>query len=78
MTTKLNDRFPESEQLGGDTMVRACEACGHDSSSHDATATRFCRASHDRKLDRGCICRVAEPTRRSGAPMYGLGRFSNN
>jgi len=74
MTTAFDDRSSESELDGGDTMVRACEACGHDSSSHDATATRFCRVSQDRALDRACICR--EPAVRSGSPMYGRGRFS--
>nr|WP_211261517.1 RGCVC family protein [Pseudonocardia acaciae] len=61
----------------------ACEACGHDVSSHDATAQRFCRVSHERGLDRGCICRdgaktpeASAPAEPSGAPMYGRGRFS--
>lgn len=63
----------------------ACEACGHDAASHDATASRYCKASLGRSADRGCICRdqsiavkqapTAKPGR-SGAPMYGLGRFS--
>ena len=64
----------------GDAAVPACEACGHDMSSHDATARRFCRVSHDRAVDRGCICRAAaetrEPAEPAGAPMYGRGRFS--
>lgn len=48
----------------------------------DATARRFCRVSHDRCLDRGCVCRAAEtpepatPAEPAGAPIYGRGRLS--
>jgi ribosomal protein L32 len=65
-----------------------CDSCGHTRLSHDAVATRFCQASRDGAVDRDCICPIDPSTgetervhrssgaRRSGAPMYGRGRFS--
>jgi hypothetical protein len=73
MTTTFDDRSPKSEQLSDDSLATVCEACGHDESLHDATGTRFCRASLDRAVDRGCICRAAG---KPATPMYGRGRFS--
>jgi hypothetical protein len=53
----------------------ACEACGHDLSSHDAISGRFCRASVDNGLERVCIC-AAGPNAPTGAAFYGRGRPS--
>jgi hypothetical protein len=53
MTTTFEDRSPKSEQLSDDGLATVCAACGHDESLHDATGTRFCRASLDRAVDRG-------------------------
>jgi hypothetical protein len=60
-----------------------CEACGHDTSAHDTTAQRYCKVSLERSAERRCICRGQEPAAkavaapgRTGAPMYGRGRFS--
>lgn len=76
MTTTFDNRLAGNGPAVEDNLTRACRSCGHDESSHDATATRFCRATHERALDRACICRGHEPTRRPEAPMYGRGRFS--
>jgi len=73
MTTTFDDRSPSSEQLSDDSLAPTCEACGHDKSLHDTTGTRFCQASLDRAVDRGCICRAAG---KPATPMYGRGRFS--
>jgi len=35
---------------------RDCRECGHTMVSHDAIAVRFCRASRDGALPRGCVC----------------------
>jgi hypothetical protein len=33
-----------------------CMACGHAFDTHDAIAVRFCNATVERALTRGCIC----------------------
>ncbi len=88
MTTEFDVPSPGSEQVDGDATVQICDACGHARLAHDAIASRFCRASRDRALDRDCACanrgstadtkkRHADSTvQRPEAPMYGRGRFS--
>ena len=88
MTTQFDVPSPGSEQVDGDARVQMCDVCGHARLSHDAIASRFCRASRDRALDRDCACanrgstaatekRHADSTvQRPEAPMYGRGRFS--
>ena len=88
MTTKFKVQSPGPGQLNGDPPIRVCDACGHTQLSHDAISTRFCQASRDRALERDCICPTdpsigetewedtGSAARRSGAPMYGRGRFS--
>ena len=88
MTTEFDVPSPASAQVDVDTSVQVCDACGHARLSHDAIATRYCRASRDHALDRECICAVrasngetekgnsGSAARRSKAPMYGRGRFS--
>ncbi|MGI8817070.1 MAG: RGCVC family protein [Pseudonocardia sp.] len=56
---------------GGD-----CPDCGHDWSQHGVIAARYCRATHDRALQRACICSSADAAEVSRSPMYGHGRFS--
>lgn len=81
MTTGSNDSAPTSNPGNRHTEANTCQACGHNQASHDATAKRFCESTLNRALDRNCVCRVAEPadpaepTKHSGAPMYGRGRF---
>ncbi|HEY2205711.1 MAG TPA: RGCVC family protein [Pseudonocardia sp.] len=84
MTVEVDGRSTEAAPTDDSPPERACEACGHDVSAHDATSGRFCRATVDRELDRGCICPSDEAATtaasrqagRGGAPMYGRGRFS--
>jgi hypothetical protein len=81
MATDFDGQSPGTLTIDQDTTVPACEACGHDLSVHDATSTRFCQASLTRTVARGCMCTSPDgtrlaPTSRSGAPMYGRGRFS--
>ncbi|WP_156935004.1 RGCVC family protein [Pseudonocardia spinosispora] len=77
MTTEFHERSSGSDQSD------ACEACGHDEAAHDVTATRYCAATVARGTERGCVCRgqeaapkAAAAPGRTGAPMYGRGRFS--
>jgi hypothetical protein len=87
MTTEFDNQSAGSEPADGDTLVQVCPACAHDVSVHDATAIRYCRASQDRGLDRGCMCpagsaakaaqaRTVSAPGGAGTPMYGRGRFS--
>jgi hypothetical protein len=93
MTTEFDVPSPGSEQVDGDATVHLatvhlCDVCGHARLSHDAIASRFCRASRDRALDRDCACANRGSTadtekgnadsavQRLEAPMYGRGRFS--
>jgi ribosomal protein L32 len=88
MTTEFEIQSPGPEQVDGDAPINVCDSCGHTRLSHDAVATRFCQASRDGAVDRDCICPIDPSTgetervhrssgaRRSGAPMYGRGRFS--
>jgi hypothetical protein len=34
----------------------ACDVCPHSVDSHDAIGRRFCQATLDRALTRGCAC----------------------
>jgi hypothetical protein len=88
MTTEFDGRSSGSAPAQTDSDAQVCPACQHDLSIHDATATRYCKASQDRGLDRRCMCpgraaadaakaRAASTTpTREDAPMYGRGRFS--
>lgn len=40
-----------------DDAGTACDVCAHELASHDALGLRFCRATRDSSLPRGCICR---------------------
>jgi hypothetical protein len=37
----------------------ACDVCPHPVTSHDAIGLRFCRATRNSAIDRGCVCRHA-------------------
>jgi hypothetical protein len=56
MTTEFDVQSPEFD---GDATVHVCGVCGHARLPHDAIATRFCRASRDRALDRACAIRAS-------------------
>jgi hypothetical protein len=39
--------------------VTYCASCPHPKDAHDATALRYCAATLNAVLSRGCICRPA-------------------
>jgi len=43
------------DEFEGDTSGE-CMACSHPLSTHDVIAVRFCNATVDHALARGCIC----------------------
>jgi hypothetical protein len=45
---------PAAGELGS---PEKCMACGHLCSDHDPIASRFCDATVERALTRGCVCR---------------------
>jgi hypothetical protein len=38
------------------TNTEACTVCPHKPASHDAIAARFCAATRDGAIVRGCVC----------------------
>jgi hypothetical protein len=83
MTTDFEGRPAETPTIDDGPTAPTCEACGHDLSVHDATSTRFCKASLGRATARGCMCTSADgvrlvPVDPSDTPMYGRGRFSKS
>jgi hypothetical protein len=50
------ERSPTTTSPG--TADPACEVCPHPVSQHDAIGLRFCRATKNAALDRGCVCRL--------------------
>ena len=56
MTTEFDLPSPGSERVDGNATEHVCDVCGHPGLAHDAIASRFCRASRDRALDRDCAC----------------------
>lgn len=44
----------------GETEQR-CAVCTHAWTAHDALAVRFCAATRDSNLSRGCICTDSSP-----------------
>jgi hypothetical protein len=38
-------------------QASACAVCPHPLDGHDAIASRFCRATVQAELERGCVCR---------------------
>lgn len=43
-------------EIAGESRPDTCDMCGHSSSTHDAIASRYCRATREHTLHRGCIC----------------------
>ena len=50
-----SERFPPALVLPGPR----CDVCPHPVPDHDAIGLRFCRATRNSRLDRGCVCRPA-------------------
>ncbi|WP_369255183.1 RGCVC family protein [Geodermatophilus amargosae] len=49
----LDERTPHADAPPG------CDACPHPVSAHDRIGLRFCRATLDSALARGCVCPAA-------------------
>ena len=50
-------RLPDIGALDLITSKTQCP-CGHPFDLHDAIATRYCNATAEGNLSRGCVCRV--------------------
>jgi hypothetical protein len=48
--TRLSGTAPPPSATPG------CDVCPHAVTQHDAIGLRFCRATRDSALDRGCVC----------------------
>src|SRR4051812_4799732 len=44
------------EDAAETTNKEACEVCPHPPASHDPIAARFCSATRDGHIARGCVC----------------------
>jgi hypothetical protein len=53
-TATLSD---EVKTLPGTQTVVLCRSCPHAQDVHDAIALRYCAATHETTISRGCICR---------------------
>jgi hypothetical protein len=53
----MSTSLPASEPATTTATV-ACMACTHSGAEHDKIARRFCDATVERALTRGCICGV--------------------
>jgi hypothetical protein len=53
--------IPTAAGTAPDELATAplCDVCPHVLSRHDAIGLRFCRATLDGAIGRGCICRSA-------------------
>jgi hypothetical protein len=49
--------MPVQAQAARDTTDATCDVCAHDLDAHDAIGRRFCQATLDGALTRGCACR---------------------
>ncbi len=54
-TATIDEEFG---QRGEPTSLAYCSSCPHDYAGHDATAVRYCAATLDMAISRGCVCRV--------------------
>jgi hypothetical protein len=57
MTTALPTPAPPALLADALPHVAICTSCPHPQDAHDAIAARYCAASHDTAITRGCICR---------------------
>ena len=61
-TTLLHDdeiRAAAVAPVPVEAQAAACPVCPHAMAEHDAIAQRFCRATQDSALERGCACASA-------------------
>jgi len=62
MTVPVTTAPPVPDELDG-TPTRddaaGCGSCPHPLAAHDPIGLRFCRATRDGDITRGCVCRVA-------------------
>ncbi len=59
-TTERSDQRPQPlDAARPSAAAPGCVACPHPVADHDAIGLRFCRATLDSALARGCICRPA-------------------
>jgi hypothetical protein len=57
MTTALPTPAPPALVAEALPHIAICTSCPHPQDAHDAIAARYCAASHDTAITRGCICR---------------------
>ena len=61
ITTSADVRHLEQASLPDDVAEvideAVCDACPHPRAGHDAIAARFCAATGDGAIVRGCVCR---------------------
>ncbi|WP_149361063.1 RGCVC family protein [Lolliginicoccus suaedae] len=43
-------------ELAAAALPDTCDMCGHSDTTHDAIASRYCRATREHTLHRKCIC----------------------
>jgi hypothetical protein len=53
---------PESTAPNVATESSTLCVCGHQGERHDRIATRYCAATVDGRLERGCVCTDTEAT----------------
>jgi hypothetical protein len=53
----LRERPPEAPPRSA--ADAGCDVCPHPVGDHDAIALRFCRATRNTAITRGCVCRGA-------------------
>jgi hypothetical protein len=62
MTAPASGASTEGRHAGQDvkpgTDKTLCMACDHPAAAHDAIGRRYCNATVERALTRGCICSV--------------------
>ena len=60
VTTSADVRDPEQPSFLDDAAEvmnkEACDVCPHPRAGHDAIAARFCSATGDSAIARGCVC----------------------
>jgi hypothetical protein len=60
ITTSADVRELAQESLIGDApegmRQKACDVCPHPHANHDAIAARFCMATGNGAIARGCVC----------------------
>ncbi len=59
-TTERSDQRPQPlDAARPSAAAPGCDACPHPVADHDTIGLRFCRATQDSALTRGCVCASA-------------------